>query len=376
MNEKEIAEIRRRYRPEKNNIYTVRGCYVNEKGEIVSKFNQSITLMPESESEKFLSILKKTLSGGLNRNLIDIPFTTQQVVNSEEHKLLMALRNTKLQDEDAADALFGRIIQTVDIEENYLILLAQDTYDVPYRGKDGEDLEDSCSEVFSYFLCSVCPIKQTKPALSYYVHENEFHSRPLDWVVSAPEIGFMFPTFEDRSANIYNALFYTRDTSKAHQPFLQAIFDTGAPMPAATQKDTFSDILHATFADACSLDAVQAVHGHLQEMIETHKQNKEEHPLTIGKTGVKAILQHSGATEAQTALFEEQYTAAFGEDATVSPKNLVDTKKLVLSTGEVTISLPAAQGNLVQTRVIDGAKYILVRVEGEAAADGVPIVIQ
>lgn len=64
-----------------------------------------------------------------------------------------------------------------------MILLAYDTYDVPYRSKDGEQQEDASSEVYSYFLCSICPVKMTKPALSYYVNENMFHNRKEDWIV-------------------------------------------------------------------------------------------------------------------------------------------------------------------------------------------------
>ena len=47
MNEKEISEIRRRYRVDKSNVTHVRGCYVNEKQEIVSQFDQSLTLLPQ-----------------------------------------------------------------------------------------------------------------------------------------------------------------------------------------------------------------------------------------------------------------------------------------------------------------------------------------
>ena len=111
MNEKEIAELRRRFRPDKNNIPCVRGCCVNEKGEIVSQFRQSLAIMPEEEVEKLLGILRKALSGGLGKNLTDISFTTQQVADSDEHRLLMALRGSSLADEEAVQALFQRIIE-------------------------------------------------------------------------------------------------------------------------------------------------------------------------------------------------------------------------------------------------------------------------
>ena len=72
MNEKEIAEIRRRFRPDKSNIERIRGCYVNDQREIVSEFSQSLGLMPQQESEELLAILKKTLSGTVGKNLINI----------------------------------------------------------------------------------------------------------------------------------------------------------------------------------------------------------------------------------------------------------------------------------------------------------------
>ena len=171
MNEKEIAEIRRRFRPDKNNITHVRGCYVNEKREIVSEFDPSLALMSQEESEKFLAILKRTLSGTPGKHLIDLSFTTQQVVDSDEHRLLMALRGSGLKDEAAVGEFFRRVIQGLALEGNYLILLAHDAYDVPYRSRDGETQADASSEVYSYILCSICPVKLTKPALSYHVHQ-------------------------------------------------------------------------------------------------------------------------------------------------------------------------------------------------------------
>ena len=210
MKEKEIAELRRRFRTDKSNITHVRGCYVNEKKEIISQFDQSLMTMGPEESEKLLGILRKTLSGILGKNLLDITFDTRQVVEGEEHKLLMALRDSELQDQAAVEALFRKAIQSLDLEGNYLILLAYDAYDVPYRSKDGDTQADASSDLFRYVLCSICPVKLTKDALSYFVYENQFRNLEADWVVAAPETGFLFPAFDDRSTNLYNALYYTR----------------------------------------------------------------------------------------------------------------------------------------------------------------------
>ena len=375
MNEKEIAELRRRFRADKSSISRVRGCYVNEKREIISQFDQSLGILGQTESEQLLSTLRKTLSGTLGKNLLDIPFDTRQVEEGDQHKLLMALRNSALRDEEAVSAFYQRVIQSLDLEGNYLILLVQDDYDVPYRSKDGERQDDASSEVFRYILCSICPVKQTKEALSYYVYENAFHSISADWVVSAPEMGFLFPSFDERSTNLYDALYYCKDTSQTHPDFVEAVFHAPAPMPAAEQMETFQTLLEDTLSDECRYQVVQSVHGQLREMIEEHKANKVEEPLVVDKGTVRRVLEHSGVSEEHVEAFEERYDDAFGADADLSPRNLVDTKQLEITTPDVTIKVSPDRGDLVETRLIDGARYILIRAEEGVAVNGVPIQI-
>lgn len=375
MNEKEIAELRRRFRADKSSISRVRGCYVNEKREIISQFDQSLGILGQTESEQLLATLRKTLSGTLGKNLLDIPFDTRQVVEGDQHKLLMTLRNSALRDEEAVSAFYQRVIQSLDLEGNYLILLVQDDYDVPYRSKDGERQDDASSEVFRYILCSICPVKQTKEALSYYVYENAFHSISADWVVSAPEMGFLFPSFDERITNLYDALYYCKDTSQTHPDFVEAVFHAPAPMPAAEQMETFQALLQDTLSDECRYQVVQSVHGQLREMIEEHKANKVEEPLVVDKGTVRRVLEHSGVSEEHVEVFEERYDDAFGADADLSPRNLVDTKQLEITTPDVTIKVSPDRGDLVETRLIDGARYILIRAEEGVAVNGVPIQI-
>lgn len=375
MNEKEIAELRRRFRADKSSISRVRGCYVNEKREIISQFDQSLGILGQTESEQLLSTLRKTLSGTLGKNLLDIPFDTRQVVEGDQHKLLMTLRNSALRDEEAVSVFYQRVIQSLDLEGNYLILLVQDDYDVPYRSKDDQRQDDASSEVFRYILCSICPVKQTKEALSYYVYENAFHSISADWVVSTPEMGFLFPSFDERSTNLYDALYYCKDTSQTHPDFVEAVFHAPAPMPAAQQMETFQALLEDTLSDECRYQVVQSVHGQLREMIEEHKANKVEEPLVVDKGTVRRVLEHSGVSEEHVEAFEERYDDAFGADADLSPRNLVDTKQLEITTPDVTIKVSPDRGDLVETRLIDGARYILIRAEEGVAVNGVPIQI-
>ena len=373
MNEKEIAEIRRRFKPDKNNITHVHGCYVNEKREIIARFSQSLTMSRPEESEKLLGILRKTLSGTVNKNLLDIEFDTKQVADSDEHRLLMRLRETRLQDEEAVEELFRKLTAVVTMEGNYMILLAHDTYDVPYRGSDGENHADRSDEVFSYILCSICPVKLTREGLGYYVYENQFRSLQPDWAVSAPEMGFLFPSFDDRATNLYDALYYTRDTKENHPEVVDALFRCTVPMPAAAQKETFQSILGDTLEDECSYEVVQTVHDELCGMIALHKESKAEEPLVISKSTMTKVLHECGVSEDGVERFEERFDESFGQEADVSPRNLVDTKQIEVKTPDVTIKVNPERGDLVDTRIIDGQRYILIRAEEGVEVNGVQI---
>ena len=150
MNFKEIGEIRRRVRRDRSNMTEIFGCYVNAQKEIVSTFSQSVGIMPENEAEKYFGVLKKVLSGGIGKNLIDIAFKTSQVADSPEHKLLMQLRETKLKNEDVRMEFFRKVISSVTIEDNYLILIGCDSYDVPFKSKDDTVQADASDETEIY----------------------------------------------------------------------------------------------------------------------------------------------------------------------------------------------------------------------------------
>ena len=376
MNDKEIAELRRRFRAEKTSISRIRGAYVNEKREIISEMDQSVAMMTETEADEILSLLKKALSGKVDTNLLDIHFTTQQVMESPEHKLLCNLRETALQDEEVIHQFYKKIIDSLELEGNYMILLAYDCYDVFSYRKDGAK-DDESSEMFRYILCAICPVKMAKPTLSYYVRENCFRNVVADSVISPPALGFMFPAFDNRSTNLYGALYYTRATDNSHKEFTDAIFNTGAlPMPATEQKETFRSVLADSAGDACSLAVVRSVHAQLHQAMEEHKISKEPEPLTVDKYAIRDMLGFCGVPEENIEQFEEKFDKGFGQNAALSPRNIVETGKFEVRTPDVVVKVDPAHTDLVETRVIDGVKYVLIRADGGVEVNGIDVRIE
>ena len=372
VNQKEINELRRRWKPDKNAVSRICGCFVNSNHEIIADLDESLGMMPQEEAEKYLTLLKKALSGTLGKNLIDIVFSTQQVMESEEHKLLMDLRATGMRDNQIRQAFYQKVIQSLDMgDSNYLLILANDSYDVPRRNRDILRTEDS-DEVFSYILCAVCPVKTGRTELGYYSGDNEFHCAASQ-TVAAPELGFLFPAFDDRSTNIYNALFYSRKAGELHQEFIDAIFHTDLPMSAAEQREAFESALSEALGGSCSLEIIRAIHEQLAARIEAHQEEKNPEPLTVSPNEISKVLLDCGVPEEQAEAFQVACGEKFGIGAVLNPVNLIDAKKVELKTEKMSLSIDPEYSHLIEAKVIDGQKVLVVPVEDHLEFNGVAV---
>ena len=374
MNDKEIGEIRRHLRRDRSNITKIYGCFVNDNREIITEFSQSTGMMPENEGDKYFALFKRVLSGSVGKNLIDLSFKTAQVAQgAPEHKLLMDLRECKLSDDELLHGFFQKIIDTVALEGNYLILIGCDSYYVPFKGKDDISDADKSEEVYTYLICAICPVKQTKANIHYVPEEKLFHDGAMNQPVSAPVLGFLFPAFDNRSTNIYNALYYTHDIKVSQDALIEALFNTPVPMPAAEQKKCFEALLTTALGEDCNLDVVQTVHDQLCERIELHKEAKVAEPLLIAKADVKETLASCGVSEEHLAKWSVDYDETFGFEADLHPKNIIDTKRFEVKTPDVSIKVDPTRSDLIETRTIGGVKYIMICADENVEVNGVSI---
>lgn len=373
MNGKEIGEIRRHLRRERCNMQYIYGCFVNSQKEIVSSFRLSTAMMSQNEADKYFGVLRRTLSGMVGKNLIDVTFRTAQVADSPEHKMLMDLRSTSLQDDELRMAFYRKIIDAVSFDDGYVILMGCDSYDVPFKSKDDEVQQDASSDVFKYVLCSICPVKLKKPSLRYVAEDKEFHDGGAVQEVCAPETGFLFPAFDDRATNIYNALLYSHSPKLSQQGLADAIFNAPIPEPAAQQKKSFESLLTSTLDKECSMEVVQTVHEQLSQCIQMHKESKVPEPLLISKEQVKTALTSCGISENRLAKFSVEFDETFGSDAELHPKNIIDDKKFEIKTPDVSIKVNPERADLIETRIIGGVKYILICADEDVEVNGVSI---
>lgn len=373
MNEKELREIKRRFRPDKSNIPNIVGCFVNSEGQIISRFSQSILLSETDESEELLSVMKKTLSGSLGTNLIDLEFSTRDVLEGEEHKLLMTLKDSHLKDEGALASFFERVAESVHMESNYVVLIANDIYDVYTKENDEES---GSSVTFNYIVCAVCPLKDAAAGLFFRESDKLFHSVAANAILTRPSLGFMFPTFDDRAANIYHALYYTKDLSSSSPEFVARIFGKEAPMPAKVQKATFNDCISEALGKECSLEIVKSVSRQVAEMEEAHKELKIPEPLTLTKSTVKGMLEKCGVDEKAIESVGERMDESYGKNAELRPKNIVTTSRLEVVLPDIKISVKKGKENMISTQVINGKKYVLIDASEGVEVNGIRVKIE
>ena len=373
MNRKEIGELRRRLRPEKNNITNLYGCFVNTNREIVAEIDEAFSMMKQEEAEVYLDRLKRCLSGTLDRNLIDVTFTTRQVADSEEHRLLMALCRSDCRDGAARQALYQRIISSLELPDtNYVILLAADRYDVPFRGADDETFAEGSDQVFRYFLCAVCPVKDAGADLRFFYDRKEFHVSAYGPVVEKTDLGFLFPAFDGRATNLYNALYYARKPAELHEELIRALFRTEPPLSAPEEQDTFRTLLHDALEEDCSFTVAQTVHEQLSERVEQHKAEKDPERLTLSTGEVAAILRESRVSEGHIEAFVRGAEERLGEEDAFRPGNLVG-RRFEIVTPEVKITTSPEFSGSIEARRVNGRGYLMIPVEDEVLVNGVPV---
>ena len=372
MNQKDLREIRRRVRPDHNSVRSIYGCFVNGGKEIIADFEESAGLLSEDETEKYFSLMRKTLSGSLGRTLRELSFASRQVMDSEEHQLLGALRRTELRDAELRRAFYESIISGIDMgDENYAILMIYDSYDVPHRKED--DSEPEGGDVYRYILCCVCPVKTGKAELGYDAAAKSFHTAALGQILTAPSMGFLFPAFEERSTNVYGALFYSKDVNDAHDDFIDAVFKTSVPMPAGEQKEKFQEMISTALGEKKNFDLVQGIHEQLSERIVLYKESRDPEPMKMSTDEMIEIMENSGASERQVESFRSSCREMIGEDGSFSPGNLTDPKKMVIETPEIKITVDPQYSHLIKTEVIDGRKFILIAADNGVEINGIDV---
>lgn len=371
MTKKEISELKKLYNKDGGCITRICGCYVGGEKDKITTFKEAFYSLQEEDTYKYYEIFKKTLSGTLGRNLINLEFPLEQEYEGGTQEFLLRLRNSELKDDALLDEFYDRVIQYYYCVGNYLILLIHTAYDVPGVTNDGIGMEDASDEVFSYLLCSICPVNLSKPGLSYHPESNLFQNCNRDWLVELPEIGFLFPAFNDRSTDIHSTLYYTKNADELHEEFVDSVLGAVPPIPVSSQKEMFQALIEETLGEKREYETIMSIQENVQEKIEESKDNPE--PLTLGKKDVERIFAESGVKEEQLQQFNEVYDKVLPKEVPLVAANVVNARRFEVKTPNITVQVKPEFTHLLETKLIDGRNCLVIAIEDRVAVNGIPL---
>lgn len=401
MTKRDILELKRRLKKSECTFTKMSGCYVNANKEKVLTFSQDFRDLAEEEYYKYLDIANKVFSGTVGNNLLQLNFSKDAEEPLGPQQILLGIRESNLLNEGLLDTFYQHIIDNFYFTGNYLIILFRDTYDVPLKTSDNMKLGDS-EEVYEYILCAVCPVDLSKPALGYLQDDNRIGARVRDWVVDMPEIGFVFPLFDERSANIHSTLFYTKNTKEPHDEFMKQILGCGLKHTTNEKKQVFKSIVLKSAPDSDKAEELfTTIQGGLndivlREEIEETESNPVEQPLLTKE----AILGLHGAIDipetvitkiadawddqfdsedeppvikqmvdkklAKEAAYQEEKKDLIKENASLREQIRVHEEINTESEEheeDVILRVSKKKADKITTQIVDGQKYIMIPVD-------------
>lgn len=371
MNKKEVLEIRKQFTPANCAITRIAGCYVDHEKNKKMESKSAFLSLPEEEAFKYFDIFKKTLSGTMGKNMLNMEFPIDQEMPGGTQEFLMKLKASKLEDDMLLEEFYDKVIATYEYAENYYIILIHAMYDVPGRSSDNMEMFDASDEVYEYLVCSICPVSLSKAGLSYNAESNCIQDRIRDWVVDMPDKGFLFPAFNDRSTDIHGVLYYTKKSEDLQPELIEQLLGARMPMSANTQKETFQMLIEDTLGEDGDYETIRNIHDTLNDMIEEHKEEPE--PLQLDKTDVRKVFEKSGVSSEKMECFDQNYEETAGEKTSLLATNITETKKFQIETPDIVIKVNPERADLIETRVIDGRQCLVIAVDDHIEVNGVNV---
>lgn len=373
MNKKEVAELRKLFKPDTTAIDFIVTAFVKhtERGtEITSIDKNRLLAMDDSEVFKYLDIAKRTLSGTLEKNLLNIEFPTSECSEGGCQDRLYKLLSSGFNNDDMLEDFITRIADNYDTAEHLMIQLVHGSYDVPVKAKDKATLEDS-DTVYDYMICSICPMILEKAGICYDTQENKFKPLEQKLIADKPVAGFLYPAFNNRATDLYQALFYAKKMEDIHSELITALTGGKTPVPADMQQKLFSDIV-SKVTKVMDFDDTRNIHSEIREKIDTRHFNEEDTHIT--KNDIKAII--GGAID---GVDEDAVDKAYDEvmadydDGSLALENIVDTTKFNIGVPDIEIKIKPEKAYDIEQKIVDGKKCFVIPMSGSVEVNGVPI---
>ena len=339
MNKKEVLEIRKLLNKDRCCVERICGCYVDGHKEKKLKMKEAFLSLPEEEMFKYIDLFKRTLSGSIGKNLLNLEFPLERSWGTGSRKFSWRFATARFRTRNCWTAFYDKIIETYLFPENYLILLVYGVYDIPSpyfptRSGNGGFLR---LYVSLYSLRHLPPWRFPSPASATDADSNAFIDKIQDWMVQKPDLGFLFPAFNDRNTDLHSMLYYSRNPEELHPEIPEDLFGCPLPIPAKGQKETFSALVEETFGEDCGFEVAKTIHENLNRILEEKKDDPE--PASLDKNQVERLLSDCGASREQLEHFAEEFDREAGKKPASWAANVASSRRFEVKTPDITVQV-------------------------------------
>ncbi len=348
MNKKEVAEIKKNF-TDSSGFFTLNhivSAYVDPQKNVRCKDNRLYALVPEDEGAVMLETLKKVLSGKVGKNLTEYAFPREEYEEDGAQNILYAALNGKLEDEFANDKLLTRIIDNMEYEMAFTLIMGYCTYSI---NEDGDE--------YNFIAAAVCPVCTEDYGLMFNGNAIAKKSN-TDLIISrTPTDGFLFPVFSDRAPDVNNVMYYTKSPQKPNLSIVEDVLGCNFVMSFQREKETFRQVLTDVAADELSYTVITQVNEALRDIVNNAK-NETELPI-IDENKLHNILFDAGVSSEKLDSLHAVFKEKVGEADGLTAENLAENK-IVLSTPEITVNINRYAADKVRTSVIGGRRCLVI----------------
>lgn len=197
INREDMLELTRRMTVSRSSMTRIAGSYMDADGFSDGTFNTNFLKLSPADKEKNLAIAKAIPFSETNKNLKQYTYSKESMGPGSMWQLLMAMKSCGLKNDALMDTFYELVGEAYQTDHDYAIFVFHDRYDIPVKAADHERLWDS-EEIFEYLICAICPLTG-------------------DYEPGAPECGFLFPAFTDRSGDLNHVNVFQADAQRSHE---------------------------------------------------------------------------------------------------------------------------------------------------------------
>src|SRR3954454_1354080 len=348
MNKNDIANIRKQFKLN-NDLMKIReifNVYVQkESGEIYHHISQPFEMLEQEAQELFLQNFKKVLTGNLDTKLFELKFR-YEVEDSTQNILFQGLHVGSSDWQENMLQIVDKMFAHTVYEFDTVVTFIRGEYQKPTRKRDHESEVGGNDEVYSshFILCSVNKTDQPKKALLFDYIEKEFKSNnAVDPIINlaSPLSGFLFPAFNDNSADVNHILYCAGKANQPDETFVEEVLNCEDIITAVEDKDSFELILKTVIGDEVDSKVISNVYEEIDKMVQENNEDEEseiESPM-LDYRDVERILTVSGVENVDTARVEHAFKAVVADETHEFKASSIVPKTIKIETRIATVSI-------------------------------------